>query len=437
MHLKVYKNSNSKFEFSVVFAETEIFKSTDEIFPFIGEYGEYNSLKEAEDIAKRCYFVNFKSLTKMAEAENAEEFETIKSNVIAKYSKGVQQFIDMIDRIDVNEKDMLKQRVQSLKSIVDQYRDSIFETIKTFENQSREKGIEKEDVKQIGFHQFKNPFAKQLFVLNKRLKKFYRKLRKKFGDYLDIAEAGILTRILTAGDNSWVKQVLFEFGDSAAKSLSFSNTKVSGIELTRDCFDICISCDEGSIALNFGNNIILRGIYPLKDLLLSHPHMSQKYYNDIWLPIFTAVGHYAIDENHVIFPEMDKNVKIGFIDDGKYLKNKFKGFDIRDNREIYANVYLVGVTSPEDKTCIFTMSTTLGKENEILSDLERAKKQLSEVQMVKCINSGTKYNNIAGKVIKEDIIERNGYLEFPVRFTFDNGNEEEVLMTSDILEKFL
>ena len=437
MNLKIYKNSNNMFEFSVVYAEIDIFKSTDEIFPFIGEYGEYNSLKEAENAARRCYFVNFNSLIKIAEMENAEELDSIKSNVISRYSNGVQQFINMIDRIDVNEKDMLKSRVQGLKSIVDQYKDSILETIKTFENQSREKGIEKKDVQQIGYQEFKNPFAKQLFILKKRLKKFYRKLRKKFGDYLDIAEAGVLTKILTAGDDSWIKQVLFEFGDSAAKSVNFSNSEVSKIELTQDGFDICISCDRGSIVLNFGNNMILRRIYPLENLLVSHPHMSQKYYNDIWLPIFSAVGHYAIDENHIIFPEVDKNVKIGFTEEGKYLKSKFKGFDIRDNSEIYANVYLVGETSPEDKTCIFVTSATIGRENSILENLEKAKKQLSEAQTVKCINSGTKYDNIAGKIIKEDIIERNGYLEIPVRFTFDNENEEVVFITSDMLEKFL
>ncbi len=437
MNLKIYKNLNNKFEFSVVYAETDIFKSSDEIFPFIGEYGEYESLKEAEDAGKRCFFTNFDFLTKIAETESSEQIESIKSNIISRYSKGVQQFIDMIDRIDVNEKDMLKQRVESLKSIVDQYKDSIMETIKTFENQKRDKGIEKEDVQQIGYHEFKSPFAKQLFILKKRLKKFYRKLRKKFGNYLDIAKSGVLTKILTAGDDSWIKQVLFEFGDNAAGSLKFSNSRTSGIELSREGFDVCISCDDGSIVLSFGNNMILRGIHPLKNFLTSHPHMSQKYYNDIWLPIFTAVGHYAIDENHIIFPETDNDIKIGFTDDGKYLKSKFKGFDIRDNNEIYANVYLVGETSPENKTCIFATSEISGRENKVFSDLEKAKKELSEVQMVKCINSGTKYDNIAGKVIKEDIIERNGYLEIPIKFTFDNGNEETVFMTSDMLEKFL
>lgn len=436
MHFKIYKNSNNKFEFSIIYSENDLFRSTDEIFPFIGEYGEYNSLNEAENACKRCYFVNFNNLTKIAEVENTEEIETIKSNLISRYSKGIEHFINMIYRIDVNEKDMLKSRVQSLKNLVDQYRESMLEAIKTFENQRRDKSIEKEDVQQIGYQQFKSPLAKQLVILNKKFKKFYRKLRKKFGDYLDIAQAGVLTKILTAGDESWIKQVLFEFGDSAAKSLKFSNSETSGIQLTKDGFDICISCNEGKVVLNFGNNMILRGIYPLGNFLTSHPHMSQKYYNNIWLPIFTAIGHYAVDENHIIFPEKDLNFKVGLTDDGKYLKDKFKGFDIRDNTEIFANIYLVGESAPEDKTCLFVTSASINKEQKVLDDLERAKKQLSQVQTVKCVNSGTKYDGVAGKIMG-DIIERSGYLEIPVKFTFDNGNEEIVYITSDMLEKFL
>ena len=436
MYIKLAQNENDKFYFSVVYADKEIFKSTDPIFPFSGEYGEYDSFDVAKRNFKRFAFINSHLLTKISDLESTESSDFIKTRVIDNYSTRLNQFIQMLDRIDPNERGKIRERVKNIRIMVDQFAKSMFETIREIENDERVNEIpESVNVQQIGYEELESPYSKQIYLLKKKLKKFYKKLKKKFRDYLDVSASGCLTDILTAGDSSWMKEVLYEFADSSIESLGLEDLNVRKIERSDSGFEIFLSCNNGSLILSFNNNLLLTGIHPYEGFIETHPHMSQQYYNDLWLPVFKAVGNYMVDENHIIFPEQDSNVRVGYTDGGKYLKDRFEGFDTRDNSKIYANVFLIGKDS-NNRSCMFSTAIS-EKEKNMLVELENQKKTLVNAQAVTCVETGTKYDGKSGKVIADKIAMRNGYFEVPVSFVFDNGAEETVIFVNGDLKVLL
>ena len=163
--------------------------------------------------------------------------------------------------------------------------------------------------------------------------------------------------------------------------------------------------------------------------------MTHKFYNELWLPVFLSVGNYLVDDNHIIVPDQPSDLRVGY-SKGKYLKNKFLGFDTRDNSQVYVNVYMAGTNSPLQKTCMFSFSDK-NREKELLDGLKADKADLLGSQMVTCNNSGTKYDGIAGKIHGDQVQNRYGYFEVPVTFTFDTGTEETVILPSYNLARYV
>ena len=57
-------------------------------------------------------------------------------------------------------------------------------------------------------------------------------------------------------------------------------------------------------------------------------------------------------------------------------------------------------------------------------------------KMVKCVNTGTKYDGIAGEIDHNGIVKKNGYLEIPIIIEFDNGTRETLIVTNEMVEVF-
>lgn len=412
----------------------DIFTSFDEDLPFLGEYGEYATREDSMNAFSKLAFLN-PEFIKIAEIEK-EQKDSIKSRVVDQFNRKAVMFIKFIDQIEhFNDRSKLQERVTMLKDQFDQFTKSVTDTVHEFEGDTEpESEIEEQDIQQIGFEEVKDPYARDLVKLKKRIRKFYKKLKKKFGDYLEADSISFLKKLASV-EEEFKRDILLDFGDSIIRSIQFKNPRVISLETDDTESRILISTDSGDLVVKFSNQLVMTEILPLGGFSSSHPYMTHRFYNEIWMPIFLSVGNYMLDEDHIVVPDQPTDVKIGY-SEGKYLRNVFVGFDIRDNSKVKVNVYIIGNHSPIQKTCMFSVASK-DKENFINKELESSKRDLLSSQMVLCVNSGTKYDGIAGKIQRDQTVDRSGYFEVPVTFTFDTGAEETVVLPSYNLKRYM
>lgn len=436
MQIRVDQRDDN-FYFCVESGDNVIFDSSDPDLPFLGEYGEYKTAELAEEAASLFAFSNFTHLVKMADLEDSLDSDSIRNRVVAKFSRGVDIFLHMLDLVsETKKKGDLKTRIQNLKQMMDQYTKAILDTAKTFENDERIDDVPEDiPINEIGFSELKSDSAKQLIGLKKKVRVFYRRLKEDFGQYLEPVAANSMKRILVAGEIDWYKDILVSWGSDVAKSIG-SGARLSSIEKNCCGFDVTLATDDGSLKLSFSNDLTLEGIHPQEGLIDKYPHMSQRYYNDLWLPVFMSVGNFRINENVVAVPvSYSKDMKIGYQDDGRYLKNRFKAYDLREDRDSVVDVYLMG--DEVCKSCSFVVASKMtNREDRIKKSLDEDLKILSRTKMVIIENTGTKYDGMAGEIDHKGIIRHSDHLEVPVFIEYDNGKRERVVVTSDHISRY-
>lgn len=427
------QTSNNKYSFSITNEDGQIFSPVDKNYWYFGEYKESSSLKDAIREFERFAFLN-PDFIKLSEIED-EQKEAIKSRVVDQFNRKVNGFIEFIDQLEhLDDKSKLPERVVMLKEQFDQFSTSVAETIKEFEGDTGDNSdIKEQGIKEIGFEEVQDPYAKDLIKVKRKIRKFYRKLKRKFGDYLKADSSYFLQKIASLED-SFKKEILLQFSEDICGSVPLKNTELDALELSDNGACLSFSSDNGKFSVRFGKNMVMSEIMPLEKLIVSHPYMSHGFYNDLWLPIFKSVGSFLVSDNHIIVPDEPVNVKIGY-SNGRYLKNKFLGFDTRDGSGITAEIYISGGNSPLQKTCSFSLVSR--KEDEVEGSLENQKNILLNSDMVICFGTGSKYDNIAGKINPDKIVDRNGYFDVPVTFTFDNGVEETVTIPSNNLRRYM
>lgn len=427
------QTDSGKHVFSIKRDDDNLFSSSDTDFPFLGEYGSYSTREESILAFRKFAFLN-PDFVKLAEIEE-EQKDAIKSRVIDQFNRKVITFIRMIDQLETfDDKSKLQERVTMLKDQFDQFTKSVTDTVHEFEGDTGDSSqIEEQNVQEIGFEEVKDPFAKDLVKLKKRIRKFYRRLKSKFGHFLKAGCEDFLTKLASI-DREFKNDILVEIAEDIVKAMSFDNVKIDSLEVENDESRIVISSDQGKFVVKFGPELVMTELLPLDKFSSSHPYMSHRFYNELWFPVFSSVGSYFVDDDHIIVPDQPSDLRIGH-SDGKYLKNKFLGFDIRNNSQVFANVFLAGTNSPIQKTCMFTLAEK-DKESALTSEMQSAITNLLSSQMVKCVNSGTKYDGIAGEIHADQVEKRAGYFEVPVTFTFDTGAEETVILPSYNLERY-
>ena len=439
MYLKVEQSDSNRFVFSLVVGETSLFRSNDSPLPFLGEYGDYPTFDEALKASTLFAYRNFPTLTRFADLESTMSSDDIKSRMVAKFTRGMHIFTKLLERMkNTKEKGDIKQRVQTLKQMVDQYAKAILDTAKMFENEARVDNIPEEvPIQEISFSELESPYSIDLLSLKKQLHEFYQDFRDNFGEYLDAVASGQINRVVTAGEEPWYRDVLVEFGESISSSLSLADVKFSSVGEIDNGYELSFCTKHGGLTVSFGKDMTMTGINPGEGLIELFPPMSQDYYNVLWYPIFKTVGNFRVEENVVAIPKRSiKGRKIGYSNDGKYLKDSFVAFDLRDGSEMSVEVHLRGKECCGSKTCSFVLASGQQREVDINQTLDQDMETLRRTKMVRCINTGTKYDGLAGEVDHKGVVRRETYIEIPVVFQFDNSNVETVILTNSQVEKY-
>jgi hypothetical protein len=433
MHIKIDQNDSGKHEIFLMAGEQILCKSTEEDFPFFGQYSQYDTQRQALGATVKLAYLNQKVLTALVHED--DENDSLKSNFVRKYNKQIKFYMDMINRIEkVGD---WKKKVDNLKKMVDGLKQTIDKTALMFENEGRPNPLPEDGVQQISVEQTLDPYAKSLLILKKKIHRFYKNLKMRFGDYsqgLPPATASTNIGDEEGMNEEFAKNVICELAESVTEELP--EFTIEKIEKNSDGYDITLSNGEDRVSLDFSDTIMLRGVHPVGNTLKKYPHMSQIYYNDLWYPIVKSVGHFLFDENYVLVfqaPESDSEpVGRG---ENDYIKDTFTGFDVRDNSKISVYVHMQGEGSPISKSCNIKVASR-GKQEAVDKSLQTID-QLRNVQMVKCVNTGTKYDDIAGKILSNEIVQRDGYFDVPVVFEFDNKHTEKVYIHSNNLVPYI
>jgi len=430
MNVKVL-NYNNEFDIGIEFRGDVIFRSSEENFPFLGNFNTYKNTKTASLEMQKFTFINCDSLIQMSQTEDSDiSKDAIKVMFVNKYTYGILGFIKMINLLNES-KDlgMIKERVDGLKKQFEAYIKSMLKTMEEFENGTREnKSLETKKIEEISYEEFESPYAKDLYKLKKYIKIFYRKLRKNFGQYL---EANIINSKILTANYDFLKDIIVEMSNDICKNLEFKNFEVSSIVKKEDEFIIIIKSDNYNIEIKISEDISLKEINISESLVKEFPYASFKYYNEIFSPIFNAIGSCEVDED-IITCEKDSSLKIGYDESGRYVKDMFVGFHKKDNSKVIMKVYLDG---SDNKICNFCTSSL--NESVIKVSIEKKKRELSQFQMAKCISTGTKYDGMSGMIDHDGIIEKNGHLEIPLEFKYDNGLKERVIFLDKNIEGFI
>lgn len=440
MYLKVEQAASGRFSFSLMSGEKQLFSSTDESIPFLGDYGDYASVSDANKAASLFAFRNFDILTRLAQVENTGDIESdeIKSRAVVRFRRGLKVFLEILDQIrESKKKGNLKQRVRNLKTLVDQYAKALLETARTLENDERVNDVPDEiPIQEVSLSKLKSPYARDLIEMKHELRKFYHELKRDFGEYLEVSASGVMSKIMTTGEISWFKDILVELGEDVAGSLPVKGSELDSIVKRPDGYDVNIKTSYGFLTLSFSSDLILDGVHPQEGLISLFPPMSQRYYNSIWFPVFRSVGNFRVGSNVVAIPVSgDGSQKIGCSENGKYLENRFKAYDLDSYEERVVDVFL----DNEDvmtATCSFVVASRKPNRDDTVDRiLDIDQKILMSAKMVKC-NVPGKYEGVAGEIIHSGIKRYPTYIDVPVRIKFDNGIEEVVVFTSDMIEVY-
>jgi len=438
MDLKIYKK-NAGYVFSIIYADTELFCS-DDYLPFIGDEGSYPTMQEATSKASLFYWENSDKLTRMADYEDKVSPDEIRTRVINKFNMALTTFLNMIENMKGDSKSgSLKTKINNFKTMIDNYAEIMSNTIAEFEaDESVNDAKEGIDILEIGYHDVKSPYSKDTIKLKRKLKKIYKEIRTHFGDFLEANVSGAMMQVMANKDVPWISGALSEMSDDVIERLPFK-TSFSGIDRGHTGeYILYFSTDEGPFCIEFDKGLIMTKVQPLGDMISKFPLMSQTYYNNLWYPIFKAISSYKVNDDIIIVPEPpnDGDISVGTQENGDYVKDRFLAFDKRDGTKTKVYVMLKGGES-ETKLCSFVSFAKTGVEDSIRQSLEKDRMTLQESKLMTCIDSGTKYDGIAGEVIHSGIVERNGYFDVPLKMTYDNEVENIIVLPSYILEKYV
>jgi hypothetical protein len=322
--------------------------------------------------------------------------------------------------------------------MIDQYAKSILDIAKEFENDSRVDNIPEDiNITDIPASDLKSDQARDLLSLKSKLHLFYAELKSNFGDYIDVVASGMMRRVIASEEIPWYRDILSEYAEGITSALSLNGVETKSITDSADGYDIRFKTSNGDLTVSFSKDLVVNGIHPHDGLIDHFPPMSQGYYNALWYPIFKEIGNFKISENVIAIPKRaSKSKKIGYSSDGSYLKDSFVAFDIRDGKEEVVDVFLNGKSCCGSRTCSFVVAGDRMREDRINSVLDQDAEKLMSAKMVRCVDTGTKYDGMVGEVQQKGIIRRETYLEIPVLFTFDNGIKETVTLTNDKVEVY-
>ncbi len=438
MFVKICENEKKKYEFIILTSKNEeVYKSSDNFFPFIGDFSDYDKVEDVILAYNKFLFLNKKIIQAQMSSEHGDGAEGIKSSFVAKLYRQFRFYEKMIDKIEEDKKSGKIDRVKNLKGLVDGFSTTVDQFALTFENDERETPIEQQDIEQIGYSQFLSPYSKDVYKLKKKINKFYKKMQE---EYPELFEDQDIKQASTENKDDdfyeeWKNYFIYQISESVCDELS-NGAFISKIKKTNDGESIVFINDNcGEIILYFNNNMLLHKILPSKKYLSTHPYMSQRFYNEIWKKVLLGAGHIYVNERYLVTPFDMNSINIGYSEDLMSTRDVFPGYDTEKGKSVNVNISYSKKCASHKILNLKISSNYNSLEKKIIDNKKKAEDMIRDNNILKCKNTGTKYDDIAGTVIKDKIkIESDIYYSIPLRIEYDNGVVEEVSFLSENLD---
>lgn len=435
MHIRIAECTNEQFIFSLYQGDTSIFRSCDPLFPFFGRYGAYNSEEEVR-LGVRDFL--FRNGSFLQEAQIPEETpvqdDQIRARVLSKFIERLKSLVEFYEYLGQKDRDPgdVASEAQVVKGFLDQ---DIFLTenmARFLENEQREEQLDEEfDLDELFPHGFRSEYAKNIMAVNIKMRKLRRKVKR---DFINEAQAvsTILGKIAKTNPESedWVRNILMDYGKNVVDVLG--GGAVNKVCMKDDGYDIVVSSPTGGeVVLSVNKNLIPNQLVCSGEMGNLCPYMSRPYYEDLWYPLFLKNDVFLIDNDIVITPEpIQGDLKIGYQEDGSYVKDIFSGYEISSGRVVPVTAKLLG-DSPR-RVCAFTHAASEPETMDM--SIERRYRQIMSSYMAKITREDSKYNGVAGTILHEQVAKMPGYIVVPLTVTWDTGLTETVSFTDDDIE---